>query len=87
MAAEIRRAEVLTVRLELRKEAVPKLARVAVLYDPAVPASAHDVKQILPAAARALELAVQPWEVRAANSFEKIFAALKNERSAGLYVT
>ena len=31
-------------RLELLKEAVPKLARIAVLYDPAVPASAHDVK-------------------------------------------
>src|SRR5215510_9225052 len=30
-------------RLELLKEAVPKLARVAVLYDPAIPVSLHEV--------------------------------------------
>ena len=36
-------------RLELLKEAVPKLARVAVLYDPAIPASVSEVKEVLPA--------------------------------------
>jgi putative ABC transport system substrate-binding protein len=36
-------------RLELLKEAVPKLARVAVLYDPAYPVSLHEVKELLPA--------------------------------------
>ena len=51
-------------RLELLKEAVPKLARVAVLYDPAVPASVLEVKEVLPVAARALGLTVRPWEVR-----------------------
>ena len=35
-------------RLELLKEAVPKLARVAVLYDPANRASVHEVKEVLP---------------------------------------
>ena len=35
-------------RLELLKEAVPKLARVAVLYDPANPASVREVKEVLP---------------------------------------
>ena len=39
-------------RLELLKEAVPKLARVAVLYDPAAPASVIEVKEVLPAAYR-----------------------------------
>ena len=43
-------------RLELLKEAVPKLARVAVLYDPATPASVLEVKEVLPVAARALGL-------------------------------
>ena len=43
-------------RLELLKEAVPKLSRVAVLYDPANPASVLELKEILPAAARALGL-------------------------------
>jgi putative tryptophan/tyrosine transport system substrate-binding protein len=58
-------------RLELLKEAVPKLARVAVFYDPAVPASLVLVKEVLPVAARALKLTVQPWEVRVADDFER----------------
>ena len=64
-------------RLELLKEAVPKVARVAVLYDPANPGSALEVKEVLPVAARALGLTIQPWEVRAADGFEKVFAATK----------
>jgi putative tryptophan/tyrosine transport system substrate-binding protein len=74
-------------RLELLKEAVPKLARVAVLYDPAAPASVIALKEVLPAAARALRLTIQPWEVRDANGFEKIFTALNKDRPDGLYVT
>ena len=73
-------------RLELLKEAVPKLARVAVLYDPATPASVREVKEVLPVAARALGLTIQPWEVRDADDFEKVFAALNKERPDGLYV-
>ena len=71
-------------RLELLKEAVPKVARVAVLYEP-VPASALELKEIQDGA-RALKLTIQPWEVRAADGFEKVFAALSKERPDGLYV-
>jgi putative tryptophan/tyrosine transport system substrate-binding protein len=73
-------------RLELLKEAVPKLARVAVLYQPATPANVVEVKEDLPSAARALKLTVQPWEVRAADGFETLFAVLSKERTDGLYV-
>jgi ABC-type uncharacterized transport system substrate-binding protein len=73
-------------RLELLKEAVPKLSRVAVLYDSVLPASMRDVKEDLPTAARALRLTVQPWEVRDADGFERVFAALSKERPDGLYV-
>jgi ABC-type uncharacterized transport system substrate-binding protein len=73
-------------RLELLKEAVPKLARVAVLYDPAIPGNVREVKEDLPVAARALGLTIQPWEVRDADGFEKVFAALNKERPDGLYV-
>ena len=73
-------------RLELFKEAIPKLARVAVLYDPAVPA-ARQVKEDLPVAARALGLTIQPWEIRAAEDFERVFAALNKERPEGLYAS
>jgi ABC-type uncharacterized transport system substrate-binding protein len=71
-------------RLELLKEVVPKVARVAVLYEP-VPASALELKEVQ-AAARALGLTIQPWEVRAAGGFEKVFGALSKERPDGLYV-
>jgi putative tryptophan/tyrosine transport system substrate-binding protein len=73
-------------RLELLKEAVPKVARVAILYDPAAPGRVLELKEALPAAARTLRLTVQPWEVRAADGFEKVFAALNKERPDGLYV-
>ena len=36
--------------------------------------------------ARALKLTVQPWEVRTADGFEKVFAVLNKERPDGLYV-
>ena len=73
-------------RLELLKEVVPRLTRVAALYDPASPAAVHDVKGVLPVAARALRLTIQHWEVRAAEGFEKVFAALNEEHPDGLYV-
>jgi len=73
-------------RLELLKEAVPKVARVAVLYEPAIPGSVLELKEILPVAARALRLTIQPWEVRDADGFERVFAALSKQRPDGLYV-
>jgi putative ABC transport system substrate-binding protein len=73
-------------RLELFKEAVPKLARVAVLYDPSTLASVSELKEVLPVAARALGLTVQSWEVRDADGLEKVFAALNKQRPDGLYV-
>jgi putative ABC transport system substrate-binding protein len=73
-------------RLELLKEAVPKIAHVAVIYDPALVSSPREVKEDLPVAARALRLTIQPWEVQAAGGFEQVFAALNKERPDGLYV-
>ena len=73
-------------RLELLKETVPKLARVAVLYDPAISDSVLDVKEVLPDAARALGLTSQHWEVRTADDFDGVFAAISKWRPDGLYV-
>jgi putative ABC transport system substrate-binding protein len=73
-------------RLELLKDAVLKLTRVAVLYEAASPPSVIEVKEILPAPARALKLTIQPWEVRAADDFERAFAAISKRRPDGLYV-
>jgi putative tryptophan/tyrosine transport system substrate-binding protein len=73
-------------RLELLKEAVPKLARVAVLYEPGIPGQVLEVKEVLPVAARALRLTLQPWEVRSADDFDRVFAALNKQRPDGLHV-
>jgi putative ABC transport system substrate-binding protein len=43
-------------RLELLKEAAPKIARVAVFYDPTTPLNVLEVKEVLPVAARELGL-------------------------------
>jgi putative tryptophan/tyrosine transport system substrate-binding protein len=73
-------------RLELLKEAIPKLARVAVLYETASPSSAFEVKEVLPGAARTLGLTLRYSEARAADGFEKIFAAMNKEHQDALYV-
>jgi putative ABC transport system substrate-binding protein len=74
-------------RLELLKEAVPKLARVAVLDEPAIAASAREVKEDLLVPARALGLTIRSWEVRDAEGFERVFAELNKQRPDGLYVS
>jgi putative ABC transport system substrate-binding protein len=74
-------------RLELFKEAVPKLARVAVLHDPANWATGDEEKEVLSSAARALKLTIQAWEIRRTDDFEKVFAAISKDRPDGLYVS
>jgi len=73
-------------RLELLKDTIPKLARVAVLYDAASAGALVELKEILPAPARGLGLSLQPWEVRGAEQFDRVFDALTKQRPDGLYV-
>ncbi len=73
-------------RLELLKEAAPKLARVALLYASGNPNYKLELNEVLPEAARALRLTLQPWEVRGADDFDRIFAALSKQRPDGVYV-
>jgi putative ABC transport system substrate-binding protein len=72
-------------RLELLKEAIPKIARVAVLYDPRS-SSELEVQEGLPLAARTLGITVRSWQVRDALDFETIFDAISLYRPDGLYV-
>ncbi|HXV83662.1 MAG TPA: ABC transporter substrate-binding protein, partial [Candidatus Binatia bacterium] len=74
-------------RLEILKEAIPKLSHVAVLYNPEAPGTVAEVKEDLPPAARALGLTVQAWEIRPPHGFEQVFAALNKQRPDALYVT
>ena len=72
-------------RLELLKEAVPKLARVAVLHDPALSPNILELKEVQ-AAASALGLTIQPWEIRRAGDFDGVFTAMAKHRPDGVYV-
>jgi putative tryptophan/tyrosine transport system substrate-binding protein len=73
-------------RLELLKEVVTKVARVAVFYDPTTPGSIREVKELLPVAARALGLTIQHWEARTAEDFDRVFAAMGKQHPDGFYV-
>ena len=72
-------------RLELLKEAVPKLAGVAVLHDPTLPPNLLELKGVQ-AAARALGLTIQPWEVRGMHDFDRVFSVQNKQRPDGVYV-
>ena len=73
-------------RLELLKETVPKLSRVAVLWDPQNPGSAQAWKESqLPA--RELGLQLHSMEVSSADKFESAFKEATKARSAALAVT
>ena len=72
-------------RLELLKEAVPKIARVALLYEPTIPGNVIQVKEAQ-ATASALRLMIQPVSVGELGGFEKVFASLNKQLPDSLYV-
>ena len=72
-------------RLQMLKEAVPKVARVAFLYNPNTRNNVIELKEVQ-TAARALGLTVRSWDIRGTDGFEKVFSALSKERPDGLYV-
>jgi len=70
-------------RLELLKEAFPKLSRVALLLSPNFPGSTLDLKET-ESAARALGLRMQPLEVRDDSDIDRSFKAMIKERADAL---
>lgn len=78
-------ADVGAKRLELLKELVPTISRVAVLWNGANPYTVTVVKQTK-GAARSLDIELQFLEVRAAADFDRVFAAAAHGRPDGLFV-
>jgi putative ABC transport system substrate-binding protein len=72
-------------RLELLKEAVPDVSRVAVLWNPAASLSALEF-QVMEAAARGLGVQLQSLEVRGPSEFERAFEAATREGAGALSV-
>ena len=78
-------AELGAKRLELLKEMVPRLSRVAVLWNPQGASSTFNWKEIqLPA--RQLGVQLHSLEVRSANDFDQAFADATRARAGALFV-
>ena len=77
--------EIIGKNLALLKEAVPRVSRVAFLWNP-VPPGAETSKNVVERTARNLGIAFQSVEVRSRNEFEGAFDAMVRERANGVVV-
>lgn len=71
--------------LEVFKEAIPRLTRVAVVWDPATPSHGPGLKAI-EAAGPSLGLQIQSVPVRSASEYESAFSTMVRERADGVLV-
>ena len=72
-------------RLELFKEAVPPMPRLALIWNPTAPGLAPRLNEARTAAAR-FGVSLRPFEVRAAKELDGAFAEMTRERMTGLMV-
>jgi putative ABC transport system substrate-binding protein len=77
--------EVVGKQLELLRQVVPTLSRVAVLGNPANPGSAPQLRQA-EAMAKTLGMRLQPLEARSPSEIDSAFAAMTRERAGALLV-
>jgi len=73
-------------RLELLREVVPGLSRVALIWNPDVRGALFDYKET-EGAARSLRLQLQSVEVPRAEDFDRAFSAITKERAQALIMT
>jgi putative ABC transport system substrate-binding protein len=78
-------AELDAKRLELLKEVVPGLKRVAILQNPEFPQAEMRWRDA-EAAAKLLKLQTQPWEVRSLSDIEAVFPSIQTSRLNGMLV-
>jgi putative ABC transport system substrate-binding protein len=72
-------------QMELLKQVVPGLTRVAFLWDPTMPTTAEDLREVR-AAAQALGLRLQVAEARGAGDYDSAFAAMVVERAGAVVI-
>ena len=72
-------------RLELLREVVPGLSRVAIVWNPGVRGAVFDYKET-ESAARSLRLQLQSVEVSRAEDLDRAFSAVTNQRAQALIV-
>jgi putative tryptophan/tyrosine transport system substrate-binding protein len=71
--------------LELLKEAVPGLSRLAVIWDPATPSHEPGLRAV-EAAGPSLGVQVQPVSVRSANEYDSAFMTIVRDRADAVLV-
>jgi ABC-type uncharacterized transport system substrate-binding protein len=76
---------VITKRLELLKEVVPAVSRIAILLNPGNPTNPPQLKEVQ-AVAPALSLTLLSLEVKGADDIERAFTAMKKDRTGALLV-
>jgi putative ABC transport system substrate-binding protein len=77
--------EVFTKALELLKQTIPKVHRVAVLWNPASPGTVLIIDKVK-AIARSLGMELRFFEAREPDQFDAAFAAMARERAEALLV-
>jgi putative ABC transport system substrate-binding protein len=78
--------ELLAKRLELLRQLIPRVARVAVLVNPADARNTETTLRELEAAARAMGLQIQVVRASTSSEIEAAFATIVHERSDALFV-
>jgi len=81
----VMRTETNVKSLELLKETVPGLSRVAVIFDPATPSHRVGLKAV-EVAGPPLGLRIQPMAVRSATEFDSAFSVIVRERAGAVLV-
>ena len=71
--------------MQLVREVSPEVTRVAVLWEPAQPAGALQLRQI-ESAARSVGIQLQPLEVRDPDGFESAFSSVTTKRAGAIIV-
>lgn len=77
--------EVVGKQMELLREIVPKITRLAVLWNPSNPGHAPQLQQA-EVSARALGIPLQPLKAQSGNEIDRAFAAMKREGADALLV-
>jgi putative ABC transport system substrate-binding protein len=78
--------ELMGKRLELLKELIPKVTRVAVLINPNNPANRLNL-QATGVTAKSLDVEIKPFEAREPNEFANVFSAMVKENYEGVVVS
>ena len=79
--------ELVAKRLELLRELVPQIVRVAVLVNPANPSTTETALRDVIPAARAMGLQTQTLEASTSREIDAAFATLAREQSCGLFLS